>query len=68
MKSTLNAFLIIFGILFQSIIIGSSEELPSLSGLDNETKSSIQLACGLAKMEGPAIYADCLNKHLDSIR
>ena len=68
MKSTILAFLIIFGILFKSMVISSSENLPSLSGLDYETKSSIQLACSLAKIEGPAVYGDCLKKHLDSIK
>ncbi len=41
--------------------------IPDLSGLDYETRSSIKIACGPAKSDGPAPYARCINEQLKSI-
>ncbi len=41
--------------------------IPDLSGLDRETRSSIRLACGIARGDGPVAYARCLNAQLESI-
>ena len=38
-----------------------------LSGLDHDTKMSIQIACGGAQTEGPAPYRKCLERQLKSI-
>ena len=46
----------------------SSQDLPDLSRLDYEVRTSIESACGYKKrMEGPASYARCINKQLTSI-
>ncbi|MDC0531415.1 serine protease [Alphaproteobacteria bacterium] len=41
--------------------------IPDLSRYDNETQSSIRIACVVAKTEGPAVYARCINSQLASI-
>jgi hypothetical protein len=40
---------------------------PNLSSLDAETRQSIELACLMEKIEGPAAYGRCLNAQLNSI-
>jgi hypothetical protein len=45
----------------------AEEVIPDLSGLDRETRSSIETACGFEYTEGPAAYARCINSHLRSI-
>ena len=55
-----------------TILLGSAgvswgQGIPSLDGLDYETRSSIQLACVVQKTQGPAVYARCINGQLASI-
>lgn len=42
-------------------------QVPDLSGLDRDTRMSIQIACGSAKAEGPAPYRTCVIRQLESI-
>src|SRR3989442_1534230 len=46
----------------------SSPEIPSLSGLDDATRQSIELACITQKGEGPVAYGRCLNEQIDALR
>ncbi len=41
---------------------------PDLSGLDSDIRSSIDVACVMAKTEGLALYNECVNDQLASIR
>ena len=43
------------------------QEIPNLSDLDRETKSSIELACITSYSDGPVAYARCLNGHLSQM-
>ena len=45
----------------------SSQEIPDITNLSKETQSSIRIACGMAKSEGPSSYARCINQQLASI-
>jgi len=47
--------------------VSLGQGIPDLSRLDNETQSSIRIACVVAKTEGPAVYARCINSQLASI-
>ena len=42
-------------------------QMPDLSGLDRDTRMSIEIACGGAKTDGPAPYRKCLERQLKSI-
>src|SRR3989442_9556399 len=42
--------------------------IPSLSGLDDVTRQSIELACIMQKGEGPVAYGGCLNKQINALR
>src|SRR2546429_1841805 len=42
--------------------------IPSLSGLDDATRQSIELACMMQKTEGPVAYGSCLNKQINALR
>ena len=44
-----------------------SSRAPDLSGLDSDTRSSIEVACVTAKTEGSARYYECVNDQLASI-
>ena len=46
----------------------SSPGIPSLAGLDDATRQSIQLACITQKGEGPVAYGRCLNEQIDALR
>src|SRR5206468_398544 len=46
----------------------SSPGIPSLSGLDDATRQSIELACMTQRTEGPVAYGSCLNKQIHSLR
>src|SRR3989441_189391 len=46
----------------------SSPGIPSLSGLDDETRQSIELACITQKGQGPVAYGRCLNKQINALR
>src|SRR5437899_9759639 len=46
----------------------SSPGIPSLSGLDDATRQSIELACMTQKIEGPVAYGSCLNKQIHALR
>src|SRR2546429_2130429 len=46
----------------------SSPGIPSLSGLDDATRQSIELACMMQKSQGPVAYGSCLNKQLNTLR
>ena len=41
--------------------------IPSLSGLDDATRQSIELACMMQKSQGPVAYGECLRAQLRSI-
>ena len=42
--------------------------IPSLSGLDDVTRQSIELACIMQKGGGPVAYGSCLNKQINALR
>ena len=42
-------------------------QTPDLSGLDRDTRQSIELACITEKTQGPAPYRGCLEQQLQSI-
>src|SRR5256886_1616938 len=42
--------------------------IPSLSGLDDATRQSIELACMTQNTQGPAAYGSCLNKQINALR
>ena len=44
-----------------------SPGIPSLSGLDDATRQSIELACMTQKTQGPVAYGECLRAQLRSI-
>src|SRR5437879_3495196 len=46
----------------------SSPGIPSLSGLDDATRQSIELACMTQKIEGPVAYGSCLHKQIHALR
>jgi len=46
----------------------SSPGIPSLSGLDDATRQSIELACMTQKTQGPVAYGSCLNKQINALR
>src|SRR5437773_1691879 len=46
----------------------SSPGIPSLSGLDDATRQSIELACMTQKIEGPVAYGRCLSKQIHALR
>ena len=41
--------------------------IPNLSGYDNETRRTMELACGSERMNGPVAYGACLRKHVESL-
>src|SRR5437773_4745423 len=42
--------------------------IPSLSGLDDATRQSVELACVTQNTQGPVAYGNCLNKQIDALR
>src|SRR5713226_6060396 len=46
----------------------SSPGIPSLSGLDDATRQSIELACITHKGQGPVAYGECLNEQINALR
>jgi len=42
--------------------------IPSLSGLDDATRQSIELACVTQNTQGPVAYGSCLNKQINALR
>src|SRR6266704_2047591 len=46
----------------------SSPGIPSLSGLEDATRQSIELACMTQKTQGPVAYGSCLNKQINALR
>src|SRR2546427_3687527 len=42
--------------------------IPSLSGLDDATRQSIELACMMQKSQGPVAYGRCLHKQINTLR
>jgi hypothetical protein len=42
--------------------------IPSLSGLDDATRQSIELACVAQNTQGPVAYGSCLNKQINALR
>ncbi len=42
--------------------------IPSLSGLDDATRQSIELACMMQKSQGPVAYGSCLDKQINTLR
>ena len=65
-KLTIKIFLSV-AVFFGSAGLGLGQTMPDLSGLNYETKSSIQSACYDAKIQGPAPYARCINSHLATV-
>src|SRR5207249_1052149 len=41
--------------------------IPSLSGLDDATRQSIELACVTQNTQGPVAYGSCLNKQINAL-
>src|SRR5437773_12534694 len=46
----------------------SSPGIPSLSGLDDVTRQSIELTCIMQKGEGTVAYGRCLNEQINALR
>src|SRR6266705_5020094 len=46
----------------------SSPGIPSLSGLEDATRQSIELACVTQNTQGPVAYGKCLNKQINALR
>jgi hypothetical protein len=42
--------------------------IPSLSGYDNDTRRTIELACVSEKVQGPVAYGACLNRQIASLQ
>ena len=42
--------------------------IPSLSGLDDATRQSIELACVTQNTQGPVAYGKCLNNQINALR
>lgn len=61
---TLNPMLLLVLILHGNAVA----QVPDLSGLDADTRMSIQLACGSSMAEGPAPYRNCVGRQLTSIQ
>jgi hypothetical protein len=45
-----------------------AQTIPDLSGLDGETRQSLDLACIGAKLQGPVPYRRCLSEQLEALR
>jgi hypothetical protein len=57
-----------YAILWILLLSGSAvAQTPDLSGLDRDTRQSIEIACVGAKTDGPAPYRKCLERQLKSI-
>ena len=67
MRNLTATICLTIAVLLGSVGLCWGQGIPSLDGLDYETRSSIQLACVVQKTQGPAAYARCLNRHLASI-
>jgi hypothetical protein len=61
MKIKVFAFVVCFGAL---LTLPAPAQTQSLAGLSDDDRSSIELACINAKVEGPATYHACLNRQL----
>jgi|ERR1035437_2284867 hypothetical protein len=61
MKIKVLAFVVYLGAL---LTLTASAHTQSLAGLSYDDRSSIELACINAKVEGPATYHACLNQQL----
>jgi S1-C subfamily serine protease len=60
--------IIIMGALCLFVADASAQVIPDISGLDQSLKKSIEGACGYyRRQEGPAAYANCVNKQLAGI-
>ena len=42
--------------------------IPDLSGYDDETRRTMELACVLKRSDGPAAYGRCLDQQIESLR
>jgi len=42
--------------------------IPSLAGLDDATRQSIEMACVTQSTQGPVAYGSCLNKQINALR
>jgi hypothetical protein len=45
-----------------------AQGVPDLSGFDDTTRQSIELACGIQESKGPVAYGACLNKQINALR
>src|SRR5437773_7191803 len=46
----------------------SPTNIPNLSGYDDETRQTLELACGTERMRGPVAYGACLNRQIASLQ
>ena len=46
----------------------SPTSIPNLSGYDDETRQTMELACGTERMRGPVAYGACLNRQIASLQ
>jgi S1-C subfamily serine protease len=68
MKKLSTILYLTIAILVACFRVSWGQGIPDLSGLDYQTKSSIETACALAQMRGPAVYGRCINKQLADLR
>jgi hypothetical protein len=45
-----------------------SPGIPNLSGYDDETRHTIEIACVSERVNGPVAYGACLNRHIASLK
>jgi hypothetical protein len=45
----------------------SPTSIPDLSGYDDETRRTIELACLAERTEGPVAYGACLRSHIEAL-
>ena len=55
---------LVASLMLSTALASHAQGIPDLSNLDYETRDSIQLACLAQKMEGPAVYGQCIENQL----
>jgi hypothetical protein len=45
-----------------------AKTIPNLSGYDNETRHTMELACNVERLNGPVAYGTCLNRQIASLQ
>jgi len=68
MRNLTTTLCLTLAVLFGSAGVSWGQTISGLlSGLDSDTRLSIELACIGENTRGPAIYAKCIRGHLASI-